>query len=144
MELLSYGLGYIVLAIFIINFLVILFIRSEERLLITAVSLWTLMFLTVIILTMLNNNNVDVREIEYSGPVTMTEEEFEELDSFKQQAKQENKKLVRLLGIQTLISFVWLLLGLRTTTKKYHRSALLSFAVFTFIYAIIEVIWLMD
>ncbi|MGZ5191767.1 MAG: hypothetical protein ACXWCZ_12210, partial [Flavisolibacter sp.] len=92
----------------------------------------------------LNNNTVDVREIEYSGPITMTEKEFEELDSFKQQAKEENKRLVRLLGIQTMISFIWLLLGLRTNTKKYYRSTLLSFAVFSFIYGIIELIWLME
>ena len=144
MNLLSYGLGYIILGIFIINFLVVLIIRSKERLLITAVSLWTLMFLTVIILTMLNNNTVDIREIEYSGPVTMTEEEFTELDDFKKQTREENKRLVRLLGIQTLISFVLLLLGLRTTTKKYYRSALVSFGVFSFIYGILELIWLMN
>ncbi|MGZ8538165.1 MAG: hypothetical protein ACXWV9_07870 [Flavisolibacter sp.] len=144
MNILSYSIGYLILGIFVINFLVILITRSEARLLITAVSLWTLMFLTVIILTMLNNNTVDVREIEYSGPITMTEKEFEELDGFKQQSKQENKRLVRLLGIQTMISFIWLLLGLRTNTKKYYRSTLLSFAVFSFIYGIIELIWLME
>jgi hypothetical protein len=143
MDLLSFSIVYLIIGIFIINFLVILFIRSNERLLITAVSLWALMFMVVIVLTIFNNNNVDLKEIEYSGPVTMTEEEFEELDSFKQQAKYENKKLVRLLGIQTVISFIWLLLGLRTTTKKYYRSALLSFAAFSFIYAIIELFWLL-
>ena len=144
MNLLSYSLGYIITGIFIINFLVILLIRSEERLLITAVSLWTLMFLTVIIITIINNNTVDVREIEYSGPVTMTEEEFMELDDFKQQTKKENQRLVRLLGIQTLISFIWLLLGLKSNSKKYYRSALISFAVFSFIYGIFELVWLMD
>jgi hypothetical protein len=118
MNLLSYGIGYTILGIFIINFLLILLIRSEERFLITAVSLWTLMFLTVIVLTIVNNNTVDVREIEYTGPSTMTEKEFEELDGFKKQAKEENKKLVRLLGVQTVISFAWLLLGVRSSRKK--------------------------
>ena len=140
MNLLSIGTGYLILFLFIINFLVVLLIRSEGRFWYTGVVLWIFMFFIVVLFNVMNNLEVDKQEIAYSKTQTVDDQQEFQLQYLRDQTSRENIKLFRLLGFQTIFSCVWQLLGFSTTGKRYYRTSAISFTLLSIVFGITELL----
>ena len=140
MNLLSIGTGYLILFLFIINFLVVLLIRSEGRFWYTGVVLWIFMFFIVVLFNVMNNLEVDKQEIAYSKTQTVDDQQEFQLQYLRDQTSRENIKLFRLLGFQTIFSGIWQFLGFSTTGKRYYRTSAISFTLLSIVFGITELL----
>ena len=140
MNLLSIGTGYLLLLLFIVNFLAVLLIRSEGRFWFPGVILWIFMFFIVVLFNAMNDLKVDKQELAYSESTTVDNEQDYQLEQLKDQTSRENIKLFRLLGFQTIFSCIWQFLGFSTTGKRYYRTSAISFTLLSIVFGITELL----
>jgi hypothetical protein len=138
MNITSISFGYLVFALFIINFLSVILIRAETNFWLTGVIIWIMLFFIVVLLNVMNSKTVDIQEEAYSELTTVSDTQEYALKQVHQQKDAENTVLFRLLGVQTIFSCVWQFIGFSKTGKKYYRKAALTFALLTVIYGLTE------
>jgi ABC-type transport system involved in multi-copper enzyme maturation permease subunit len=140
MNIASIGFGYLVLGLFLINFLCVILIRPETNFWLTAVILWTALFFIVVLLNVMNSKTVNIQEVTYSQMTTISDTQELQLKQIREQKAAENLVLFRLLGIQTIFSCGWQFIGFSKTGKKYYRTAALTFMLLSVIYGLTEVL----
>jgi hypothetical protein len=143
MNLLSVGTGYLVLGLFVINFLAILLIRSEGRFWFPGVIFWLLMFCIVVLIHVMNDVAVDRQELVYSDNTVTDDQQTVQLEEFKDKTSGENVILFRLLGFQTVFSCIWQFLGYSSTGKKYYRTSAITFTLLSIVFGITELLRLL-
>jgi hypothetical protein len=142
MNLFSIDIGYLILILFLINFMGVLLIRSQERFWLPGIALWIFLFFIVVMLNVINRTDVDRQEIIYgestANPEKMAQNDLQ-LEQLKKEKNSENTVLFHLLGFQTIFSCIWQFLGYRSTGKKYYRTSSITFTFLVFVYLFIVV-----
>lgn len=143
MDILSVDLGWLLVILFFINFLAVLFIRTDERFWIPSIILWLFLFFGFVLVQVTNNREVEYQGLVYQNKVKTEEEVLNdtkpyELEQVRKKTHAQNAKLFRVLGFQTLLSCFWLLLGYRSTGHKHYRTSSITFTILAFLYLVLE------
>jgi len=98
------------------------------------------MFFIVVLFNVMNNVAIDKQELVYNESEIVDDQQALQLETLKDQSTQENTKLFRLLGFQTIFSCIWQFLGFSTTGKRYYRTSAITFTVLSFVFGIVEIL----
>ena len=146
MNFLSIDLTWLVLFLISINFITAIAIRTEEKYWLPQMIIMIFLLGILVFQNTLNREHVIQKEIIYDQQTNLEEKSnlvaTLELEAAKKQRKDENRKLLRLLGLQSIISFFSQFVGYRQTGKTQFRSGLKTFFLLFIIYLVIEIVWL--
>ena len=144
MDITSIGLEWLLLIIFILNFVGILILSGNERFWLPSVIIWLFLLFTFFIGNSFNSNDVSYEEAKMkveelqSGKVQETEPLT--LKEARNKKQSFSKTLLHLLGFQSFLSLIWTALGYKTTGQQYYRSALITFSIICIVYLLIVLV----
>ncbi|MER3465032.1 MAG: hypothetical protein C4329_12080 [Chitinophagaceae bacterium] len=137
-SLLSVDLIWLLFGIFVLCFLGILLIQTEDRFWLPCIIIWVFLFFALVLGNSLNSSEVSYQQLLQQQGITKTTDPKEIETAAVKQAKQQKQmyddKFIHLLGFHSIVSFFWLLIGLRRTLKPYYRTGAITFFCFTLVY----------
>lgn len=148
MNLISIDLLWLALILITLNFACAAMIRTEERYWLPQIIIWMVLFGFLLFSNTLHKEQVVQKEMIYQQQTDPSDKAYSaatlELEQAKKDRQQENRKLIRMLGIQSFLALIFQLFGYRQTSKKQFRSGAKSFFFLFFVYLVFELVWIFD
>lgn len=139
MNFLTIGIETLLLIVFTINFISVLLIRSTERFWLPSIVLWFALFSVFVVVNITNTNAME------SPPRIFDENNYSTVDKWMQEQETANREeqkttdiIFKLLSFQTVLSFLWLILGYQQTGIKYYKSAATTFFLMILFYILFK------
>ena len=147
LDFLSTNILWLLLLLLFFNFIAIAIIRSEERFWLLQVSVWVILFITLVLFNSQNSSTLEKNELVLMEQQQTAKEETKglallQLNTEKRKSREQNIAHIRLTGFQSFFCFLCMLLGYRLTNKKYFKSGAVTFFFLSVIYLLIEIIYL--
>jgi hypothetical protein len=144
MFLLSLGLSWLILILIALNFAGVNLYSGEDRFYMPPIALWLLLLILFIVLRQFNVYDHDTQQVVYD----LTEGRDANKDIHSQVALQNvasvgqafTRRMMHLLGIQSILAFALQLWGYKQTGQRYYLVALRTFLALSILYAIAAVI----
>ena len=143
MDIFSWSTFYLAIADFIVCFIAILLLRNNDRFWLPCVVIWMLLFFTLVMGHVFNTEEVDYLQVMHDSQMKTPDNVTPTKNDVKAAISQRNRftgKMTNLLGVHSIMSFFWMLLGYHQTKEIRYRKALYSFGIVSIIYIIILVI----
>jgi hypothetical protein len=143
MNIFSIGTGWLILLVFLLTFISILLIRSEDRFWLPCIVIWLFLFFAWILNDSFLSTEINYyKAIESNGTIVEREDpdaltEVEKLSAVK---TSKNRKLLHILGFHSIMSLIWVWLGYRTTGREFYKKAMVTFTVISIIYIVTLII----
>ncbi len=148
MNLISFDLLWLVLILITLNFVSAAFIRTEERYWLPQIILWMILFGFFLFSNTMHREQVVQKEMIYQQQTDPDDKAYTkatlELEQAKKDRQNENRLMIRLLGIQSLFAMTFQLFGYRQTSKKQFRSGAKTFFFLFFAYLVFELVWFLN
>ncbi|MFL5742019.1 MAG: hypothetical protein ACJ75B_17475 [Flavisolibacter sp.] len=135
------GTEWLILSLVLVNFLAVAAIRSHDRFWIPPVILWLFLFFATVIIWQTNSRIIEYKEAVASNHLNKNYS-ISEVDENKTESRDADLKLVRLLGVESMIGFVLQGIGYQTTNRNYYKKSLISFLIVAVLYVLAEIFFL--
>jgi hypothetical protein len=140
MNIFSIGTGWLILLVFLLTFISILLIRSEDRFWLPCIIIWLFLFFAWILNDAFLSTEINYyKAIESNGTIVEREDPdaLTELDKLSAAKSSKNRKLLHILGFHSIMSLIWVSLGYRTTGREFYKKAMVTFTVISLIYVLL-------
>ena len=143
MNILSIDTLVLAVILFGINFIAVLFIRTEDRLWLPTLTLWIILLAIFLIIRSFNSNRVDYEQMNYELSQQNKDQKAEQewnLNEAKATASQQNNKLFVLLGCQTMFCLFFHAIGFAGTNKNYYKTSTITFFLLSVAFLLTEIL----
>jgi len=141
MDITSTSFEWILLALFVVNFMAVLLVRHTGRYWFPAVVFWLFLFFAFIIGNAFYSSDVTYEEtkvqVEQLKSTEPLPEESYVVKQVKQQKQQFSNRMFHLLGFQTLLSLLWMGVGYKSSGLPFYRSGVLTFIFLFLLYLLL-------
>ena len=122
---------YIILLI--INILFVYFIKSDKKFWLLSIPLWTVLLLSLICWRIYNDNQINKLETEYWKTTENKGygdyNKRNKLEKAEKNAQKINTTFIYLIGLQTLVTFIFQIAGQRQTKKITYNWTKIIFGI---------------
>lgn len=141
MNLPHIAIEWLIIALFLINFFLLLIVKGNVKFYVPTLVIWVMLLFGSVLVKVFNETQVQIQQskidqsAQKNGPDAQS---YQQMDTIKQQQEYENSTLFTLLGVQTIITFLLQMVGYASTYQKYYLSSAAVFFVFTVLYLVIQ------
>jgi uncharacterized ion transporter superfamily protein YfcC len=135
----SLNIEWLVTSLFFVCFIGVLLIKGQDRFWFAPVGIWLLLFSFWCVGNVSNSNEVNsLKSQNFASANDNTgAEHFPQLEEAKKVKDDFNNKAIHLLGCQSFICLLWLLLGYKKTRLRFYKTGAISFFILGIIYLLI-------
>ena len=147
MELITSNLAFSFIILFFACIGGIILLKGNDRYWIPGISIWLLLFIVLLLGNVFNTREVSyqeaVREQPASDNIEKAKEDPYHVAEAKNRKRDFNTKMIHLIGFQSFMCMLWMLVGYKKTSLAFYKTGATTFLLLCIVYLGIQVVLLL-